>query len=153
DWRSVVDGLRPHTAPLWQSMSSAERQQFLSRLRPFWEVHRHRMALAVAEPFRALLERGAVRVVAGRVESAGAADEVVRLLVRQRGSDRLIESDAAWVINCTGPLPSNSVESNPVIGSLLVSGWLRSDELALGIDTTHSGNAIAEDGREVADLF
>ena len=73
--------------------------------------------------------------------------------MRQRGSDRLLESDASWVINCTGPLPSNSVESNPVIGSLLVSGVLRPDELSLGIETTPNGNAIAADGREVADLF
>ena len=153
DWRSVVDGLRPHTALLWRSMPLAERRQFLTRLRPFWEVHRHRMALAVAEPFRALLARGDVRLVAGRVESAQAEGEVVRLVVRQRGRDRLIEMNASWVINCTGPLPSNTVESNPVIGSLLVSGVLRPDELSLGIETTLNGNAIAADGQEVADLF
>ncbi len=55
DWRSLVDGLRPHTSLLWRSMPPHERQRFLSRLRPFWEVHRHRMAPAVAEAFRALL--------------------------------------------------------------------------------------------------
>lgn len=153
DWRSVVDGLRPHTALLWRSMPQVERRQFLSRLRPFWEVHRHRMALAIAEPFHAMLARGEVRLVTGRVESAQAEGEVVRLVVRERGSDRLIESDTSWVINCTGPLPSNRAESNPVIGSLLVSGVLRPDELALGIETTLDGNAIAGDGREVADLF
>ncbi len=153
DWRSVVDGLRPHTTRLWRSMPPAERQRFLARLRPFWEVHRHRMALAVAEPFHVLLARGDVRLVSGRVESAWAEGETVRLVVRERGSDRLIESDTSWVINCTGPLPSNSVESNPVIGSLLVSGVLRPDELSLGIETTVNGNAIAENGQEVADLF
>jgi uncharacterized NAD(P)/FAD-binding protein YdhS len=153
DWRSVVDGLRPHTTLLWRSMATAERQQFLTRLRPFWEVHRHRMALAVAEPFRAMLARGDVRLVTGRVESARVEGEVVTIVVRQRGSDRPIESDTSWVINCTGPLPSNSVESNPVIGSLLVSGVLRPDELSLGIETTPNGNAIAADGREVPDLF
>jgi uncharacterized NAD(P)/FAD-binding protein YdhS len=111
------------------------------------------MALAVAEPFRAMLARGDVRLVTGRAESAQAEGDVVRLAVRERGSDRLIESETSWVINCTGPLPSNRAESNPVIGSLLVSGVLRPDELALGIETTLNGNAIAADGREVADLF
>jgi uncharacterized NAD(P)/FAD-binding protein YdhS len=153
DWRSVVDALRPHTTPLWRSMPLAERQRFLARLRPFWEVHRHRMASAVAEPFHALLARGEVRLVAGRVESAQADNEIVRLIVRQRGSNQVIESATSWVINCTGPLPSNSVESNPVIGSLLVSGILRPDELSLGIETTRNGNAIAADGRIVRDLF
>ena len=77
----------------------------------------------------------------------------MRLVVRPRGSDRPIESDAAWVINCTGPTPSNCAESNPVIGSLLVHGWLLSDELALGIETSPEGHARDADGRIVPDLF
>jgi uncharacterized NAD(P)/FAD-binding protein YdhS len=153
DWRSVVDGLRPHTARLWRSMPTAERQRFLARLRPFWEAHRHRMALEVAEPFRTLADRGEVRVVAGRVESARAEEEFVRLFVRPRGSAQPLEWDTSWVINCTGPVPSNSVESNPVVGSLLVSGLVRPDDLLLGIESTHEGNAISAEGREVPDLF
>ncbi|MCI0467972.1 MAG: FAD/NAD(P)-binding protein, partial [Beijerinckiaceae bacterium] len=41
DWRGIIDGLRPHTARLWQAMSLSERRRFLSRLRPYWEIHRH----------------------------------------------------------------------------------------------------------------
>jgi uncharacterized NAD(P)/FAD-binding protein YdhS len=152
DWRSVVDGLRPHTALLWRSMPPDERRRFLVRLRPFWEAHRHRMARAVAGPFGELLARGDVRLIAGHVESAEAVGEGVRLVVRQRG-DRRAQADASWVINCTGPSPSNSVESNPVIGSLLVSGVVRPDPLFLGIETTPGGNPVAADGQEVADLF
>jgi uncharacterized NAD(P)/FAD-binding protein YdhS len=153
DWRGVVDGLRPHTAALWQSMSAAERRKFLTRLRPFWEVHRHRMAPAVAEAFRALLARGEVRLLAGRVESAWAEGAGVQLAVRERGRSGSTDLQAAWVINCTGPVASNSAESNPVIGSLLVAGWLRPDELGLGIETTPGGSTIAADGRAVPDLF
>jgi uncharacterized NAD(P)/FAD-binding protein YdhS len=40
-----------------------------------------------------------------------------------------------------------------VIGSLLVDGWLRLDELALGIETTPDGNARDVHELEVADLF
>src|SRR5262249_27415440 len=94
-----------------------------------------------------------VRLLAGRVEAAHAEGEGVRLVVRERGTERLTETQAAWVINCTGPLPSNQVESNPVIGSLLVSGLLRPDDLALGIETTAEGNAISADGQVVPDLF
>lgn len=151
DWRRVVDGLRPHTSRLWRLMSVAERRRFLTRLRPFWEVHRHRMALAVVEPFHQLIEQGSVRLLPGRVESATASAEGVRVSVRGRGETKAL--DVAWVINCTGPLPSNSVESNPVVGSLLVSGLLRPDEMMLGVDTTATGNAVAVDGREVPDLF
>jgi len=50
-------------------------------------------------------------------------------------------------------MPSNSVESNPVIGSLMVHGLLQADELSLGVATTATGNAIAADGQQVEDLF
>jgi uncharacterized NAD(P)/FAD-binding protein YdhS len=153
NWRSVVDGLRPFTAGLWRAMSTCERRRFLSRLRPFWEVHRHRMALPIAERFRTLLDKGEVRAVAGRVESARGSESGVRLVIRQRGSDWPTEMEADWVINCTGPMPSNSAESNPVIGSLLVHGWLMSDELALGIETSPEGHALDSTGRIVPDLF
>jgi uncharacterized NAD(P)/FAD-binding protein YdhS len=153
DWRSVVDGLRPHTAALWQAMPAVERRRFLSRLRPFWEVHRHRMALPVAERFRALLQCRQVQMIAGRVESAQAENDQVRLIVRERGTERLIALQSGWVINCTGPMPCNSPESNPVIGSLLVDGWLRLDELALGIETSPDGNALDVVGQQVPDLF
>jgi uncharacterized NAD(P)/FAD-binding protein YdhS len=153
DWRSVLDGLRPHTPALWQAMPPAERRRFLARLRPFWEVHRHRMALTVAERVHTMLAGGELSVLAGSVASARADGDGVRLVVRERGSDRLIDVRAAWVVNCTGPAASNSAESNPVIGSLLVHGWLCPDELALGIETSSDGAAMAADGRAVPDLF
>jgi hypothetical protein len=35
DWRSVIDGLRPHNARLWQAMPLSECRRNLSRLRAF----------------------------------------------------------------------------------------------------------------------
>jgi uncharacterized NAD(P)/FAD-binding protein YdhS len=94
-----------------------------------------------------------VRIVAGTVASAQADENGVRLYVRERGDDRLIEIRTAWVVNCTGPAASNSTESNPAIGSLLVHGLVRPDELALGLDTTADGNAIDTHGAVAEDLF
>jgi uncharacterized NAD(P)/FAD-binding protein YdhS len=134
-------------------MPAAQRRLFLRHLRPFWEVHRHRMAPGVAERFHALVDRGDVRVLAARVVAAQADGNHVRLFVRERYRDQPTELEAAWVINCTGPMPSNSVESNPAIGSLLVHHWLQPDELALGVETNGVGNAQDAAGREVPDLF
>ncbi len=153
DWRSVVDGLRPHTATLWRALSVTERRKFLKHLRPYWEVHRHRMAVEVAKRFDSLLVQKAARIIAGTVASAQAHEDGVRLYVRERGDDRMMEIRTAWVVNCTGPAASNSTESNPAIGSLLVHGWVRPDELALGLDTTADGNAIDIRGTVAEDLF
>lgn len=152
DWRSVIDGVRPHTAALWQAMSMVERKRFLRHLRPFWEVHRHRMALAVAGHFGAMYDCEQVSVVAGRVLSASSDGSSVQLEIgSRRGRSEQLRAD--WVINCTGPAPSNCAASNPAIGSLLVDGWLRPDELGLGIETTIDGNLVDCHGHEVPDLF
>lgn len=153
DWRAVVDGLRPHTAALWQAMSTDERQKFITRLRPFWEVHRHRMALSIGERYGELSDCDWVHLLAGRVISAQSDGNEVRLVIAERGSNRLIEIDAAWVVNCTGPAPSNSPAANPAIGSLLVDGHVRPDDLRLGIETMDNGNPISRDGQVVPDLF
>ena len=60
---------------------------------------------------------------------------------------------ASWIVNCTGPATANSAESNPAIGSLLVHGWIRPDELGLGLETTLAGNAINAAGETMPDLF
>jgi uncharacterized NAD(P)/FAD-binding protein YdhS len=134
-------------------MSIEQRRRFLPRLRPFWEVHRHRMALSIGEQFGELRDCDWVRRVAGRIVSVQAETDAVRLVVCERATERLVEINAAWVINCTGPAPSNSAASNPAIGSLLIDRWLRPDELGLGIETTPAGNAIDDMGRAVPDLF
>jgi uncharacterized NAD(P)/FAD-binding protein YdhS len=153
DWRSVVDGLRPHTARLWQHMPHAQRRRFLARLRPFWEVHRHRMAPNVAEQFDALRRQGLVRLLTGHVAMTRVEADQVWLYVRERGDERLRELAVAWVINCTGPSAANSEESNPAVGSLLVKGWVRPDALSLGLEATSDGRAIAADGAELDDLW
>jgi uncharacterized NAD(P)/FAD-binding protein YdhS len=111
------------------------------------------MALAVAEQFGAMRESREVHSIAGRLISARADNDRVYLTIDQRKTGRKIELEAAWVVNCTGPAPSNSAAANPAIGSLLVHGCLRADELRLGIETTDEGRAVGADGAAVPDLF
>lgn len=152
-WQTVIDGLRPHIALLWSKMPIAERRRFLNHLRSFWEVHRHRMPVPVAERFSALLASGEVRVLPGRVESVVADGNQLNVNVRSRTGGVRKEIACAWIVNATGPSPSNSAAANPAIGSLLIQGLLTVDELRLGVRTTSDGNAMGSDGQPVGDLF
>jgi uncharacterized NAD(P)/FAD-binding protein YdhS/predicted metal-dependent enzyme (double-stranded beta helix superfamily) len=152
DWRAVVDGLRPHTARLWQAMTDRERSKFIARLRPFWEVHRHRMAPRIAETIDQLRRNGSVLLQPGSVVAADASPAGVRIDVRPRGGDRPLSGTYHWVVNCTGPAPSNRPEASPVIGSLLVHGWVRRDRLSLGLDVNADGQTIAANGSITPDL-
>ena len=152
DWRSVVDGLRPHTAALWRALPLSERRRFLSRLRPFWEIHRHRTAPEVHARLNRLIAEGQVKIIAGRVQQAQAEGETVHLTIRRRLGGAL-EMTTAWVVNCTGPTPANRPEANPVIGSLLFQGHVRPDALNLGLETSATGAPIRADGAETPDLL
>ena len=63
DWRSVMDALRPHTELLWQELTPADKRRFLRHLRPWWEIHRHRVAPSVAAEIKAARARGALQIL------------------------------------------------------------------------------------------
>jgi uncharacterized NAD(P)/FAD-binding protein YdhS len=153
DWRSVVDGLRPYLSQIWNSFDTAQRLDFLRRLRPFWEIHRHRMAPEIAEKFVQAQNRGWLRQCVGRVNQVQAGDEHVQ--VEWRGPGRALKTPLAvnWVINCTGPGPSNTAASNPAIGSLLRAGWVRPDPLALGLDIDDTGRVFTRSHERLENLL
>jgi uncharacterized NAD(P)/FAD-binding protein YdhS len=152
-WQFVLDGLRPHISTLWAAMPITERRTFLNHLRSFWEVHRHRMPVPVAKKFFELKSSNALRIVAARVDSVAADASQLRVALRDRGTNTKTEITCGWIVNATGPSPSNSAAANPAIGSLLIQGLLQPDELNLGVRTTPDGHAIGSDGQPVRDLF
>jgi uncharacterized NAD(P)/FAD-binding protein YdhS len=152
-WQCVTDGLRPHITALWRAMPITERRRFLSHVRAFWEVHRHRMPYPVAIKFSELLSSGKVKIVSGRVDAVKADNNRLTITLRDRQSAKAVEMTSDWIVNATGPSPSNSAAANPAIGSLLIQGLLCADELNLGVCTTPAGEALAADGEPVPDLF
>lgn len=153
DWRSIVDGLRPHLSRIWNSFDSQQRQDFLRRLRPFWEVHRHRMAPEIAQKFIQAQSRGWLRQRVGRVSRVNVVNDEIQ--VEWRGTDRAPTTPMTveWVINCTGPGPSNTAVSNPAIGSLLRAGWVRPDPLALGLDIDETGRVFTRSNERLDNLL
>ncbi len=47
-WRTVIDAVRPHAQTLWAELSPADKARFVRHVRPWWDIHRHRMAPPVA---------------------------------------------------------------------------------------------------------
>ncbi len=82
DWRSVIDGLRPHTRRLWQSMSAEQRRRFLRHARPYWDVHRHRMAPQIEQQLGELRNENRLEIIVGRIKSAAQSSGELRLRSR-----------------------------------------------------------------------
>lgn len=145
DWRAVVDALRPATARIWRALPMAERRRFLRHVRPYWEVHRHRLAPEVDACLRAARASGRLTVRAGRILALDADGHGVRLTVRNRGGivDRI---DAGWLINCSGPQADYARVRDPLVRRLLDRGIVHPDPLGLGLEVDDSLALVGPEG-------
>lgn len=145
-WRNAVDELRPFTQDIWRAASEAERSRFLRHLRPWWDVHRHRIAPPVAERLDAMRREGRLEPRAAKVMTCRPQGDRIAVDLRARGSDRQETLTVARVVNCTGPLGDLTRASDPLLRNLAERGDLRPDGLAIGIDVDRQCRVIAADG-------
>ncbi|WP_448203477.1 FAD/NAD(P)-binding protein [Azospirillum sp. sgz302134] len=154
DWRSAFDALRPYHHLIWKHLPMDERRRFLRHARPYWEVHRHRIAPEVAARLAALRESGRLTIRAGRLRALELTTQGIAATVQARGAD-----GAAWtrtmgsVINATGTECDFGRIRHPLVRSLLQRGLARPDPLRLGLDVTEDGALVGEDGAVSDRLF
>src|SRR5690606_19182523 len=67
DWRSVIDGLRPHTQHIWAGLSPSQKASFLRHFRPWWDVHRHRMAPEIFDRIAAARHSGQLQLLSAQL--------------------------------------------------------------------------------------
>ena len=136
DWRPVIDTLRPFTQDVWQAMSLQDRAGFLRHLRPWWDVHRHRMPGPVADRIDAARERGQLCIHPGRIRAFRMDDGMVDVVYRPRGTEMVATLPAARVVNCSGAGADYDRITDPLVRMLLREGIARPDPLRLGLDVT-----------------
>jgi len=139
DWRAVVDSVRPFSHALWQGFSWEERGRFMRHVRPFWDVHRHRIAPQVAAEIDHLALNGRLKFYAGRLQSLRETPSGAEAVFRKRGTEDLVTLNVAKVINCTGPRTDYSKYQHPLYINLLARGLIDHDPLALGLNATPEG--------------
>ncbi|HMI32355.1 MAG TPA: FAD/NAD(P)-binding protein [Candidatus Limnocylindrales bacterium] len=152
-WRSVVDSIRPKTRSIWGSWPDEERRRFLRHARPYWEVHRHRMAPENARTIDALLRAGRLEIMAGRIAGVKETGSAIEVRVARRGSQRPETLTAARVVNCTGPGMDYGASSDELVRDLLARGLALPGPLGLGFDASPDGALIGSDGRPSTALF
>ncbi len=153
DWRSVVDGLRPHTQDLWRRLSLEERRRFLRHLRPWWDIHRHRMAPNVAHELQAAIDRNQLIVRAGRLQEMTAGTTTATCRIRRRGGDTEETFRVSRVINCSGPQTNYAHNRDPLIKDMLARGFVRTDPLGVGLDASEQGALLSSRGTASSRLF
>ena len=149
-WREVMEGLRPITAELWTNADLPTRRRIVRHLRPFWDVHRHRLATVIGDAMDRLRAESRLTVVTGRVRAITADEHGVRLDWRARRGEAPALT-APWLIDCTGP--GHAADADALTAPLIAAGRARLDPLRLGLDLDPLGRVLGRDGRPDPTLF
>jgi uncharacterized NAD(P)/FAD-binding protein YdhS len=153
EWRSVVDAMRSYTTPIWSAWPDVERRRFTRHARPYWEVHRHRMAPENAETIAKIHRLGRLRVLAARIAGVVETPDGLEIALRHRGGSRQETIRAAKLVNCTGPGMDFRRSRDPLVMDLLARGLVRPGPLGMGFDAGPGGALIGTDGRPSTSLF
>jgi uncharacterized NAD(P)/FAD-binding protein YdhS len=140
-WRAAVDSLRPHSHALWQALDADEHRRFLRHARPWWDVHRHRIAPEVGATVARLVGEGRLEILAGRIVSADGKADAVDVQYRRRGSASVQSLRAAYAFNCTGPLHSITHTKDSLLRSLLDAREVSPDHLGIGVKVSGTCSA------------
>jgi uncharacterized NAD(P)/FAD-binding protein YdhS len=148
DWRAAVDEMRPFTQGLWRAMDVEDRARFLRHLRPWWDVHRHRIAPHVSARLKALQEEGRLEIVAGRLTAVEPDGDgaCATVCYRPRGTEAERSLSVVRIVNGTGPQGDLTRSQEPLLKALYRRGQLRPDPLRIGLDVDQESRAIAADG-------
>ena len=151
DWRSIIDAFRPFTQQIWQSLPLKERRRFLRHVRPYWEVHRHRLAPEIDALLASELRSGQVQIHAGTATAYSENADGVEITYHDRLSGKSASLFVDRVLNCTGPETDCRKVSNPLMKNLLSQKLCRPDPLFLGLEVSEKGALI--DGQGVVSDF
>ncbi len=138
---------------MWLSASDDQRDRFLRHLRPWWDVHRHRLAPAVAATIEAMIARGQLTIVGGKPSAYVPSGNGVAVTYRPRGADAETTLHVRRIVNCTGPQGDLARSREPVLRSLIESGHARPDPARLGLDVDAQSRLVGADGVAHPRLF
>ncbi|WP_241630339.1 FAD/NAD(P)-binding protein [Rosenbergiella nectarea] len=151
-WQLVLDDVRRKGQVIWQQLSTTEQRRFSRHLRPWWDVHRYRLAPQVAAVVDDLLATGQLQINAARLLSVRGVSEQLELTLglRQGGLTKLLVDK---VILTTGPAHQQLIASQPLLTSLQSQGLITADPLGLGIAVNPQSQTLSPTGVTQPNLF
>jgi uncharacterized NAD(P)/FAD-binding protein YdhS len=135
-WRAAVDSLRPHSHTLWQALDDGQQRRFIRHARPWWDVHRHRIAPEVAARIARLIGEGRLEIVSGRIVSMREDEDALKVEIARRGASAPSGGEPqsfALAVNCTGPLGNIASSGDKVLQDLFKAGLAQPDGLGMGL--------------------
>ncbi len=152
-WQIAVDELRPHVQRLWIRSTAEERRRFLRHLRPWWDVHRHRIAPEIHARLDAMRAEGRLQTAAGRIVSLTPEAGGATVRWKPRGGTGEHSARVRRIMNCTGPAGDIARFGPALIRGLFADGSARPDPLRMGVDVDPRCRALGADGTPTPGLY
>jgi len=141
-WHGVIDQVRAQGQALWQVLPLVERQRIVRHLRPFWDVHRFRVAPQVEVALDAAIAEGRLEILAGSVAASRIEADAIHCTLRLRRGPTPVEKTYDAVVVTTGPGHGGILGSQPFLAELSHNGYLELDPTGLGLFCTRNSEAI-----------
>jgi uncharacterized NAD(P)/FAD-binding protein YdhS len=152
-WHAVIDAVRGQGRVIWQNLPVAERKKIVRHLRPFWDVHRFRIAPQVEQAIIDATQRGQLETLSASIAVVSYHDSRIRTALKlAKGRGTLIRDFDAVVVT-TGPAHGGILHSQPFLELLADEGVITSDPARLGIACDENSQAIDKSGLAVPGLF
>ena len=153
-WQATIDRVRDQGQAIWANLDAGERARLLRHLRPFWDVHRFRVAPQVEEVLdRTVWRRGRLTYAAARVVRATDAADGIVVEYRPRGHAGTVAERFDHVVITTGPAHDGVLRTNPVLSALASDNLLCPDPFGLGLRVADWCRAVDAGGEPSETLF
>jgi uncharacterized NAD(P)/FAD-binding protein YdhS len=153
-WHAVFDRLRAQGGEIWRALTVAERRRVVRYLRPYWDVHRFRIAPQVEAVIEQQITAGSLSFRAASIASVSTTrtgDILVGL--RKRRAAAVDEERFDAVVVTTGPGHGAILDSQPFLSGLSAAGLVRADPVGLGLDVSLESRAIGRGDKPTATLY
>jgi uncharacterized NAD(P)/FAD-binding protein YdhS len=140
EWRTLLDALRSETQAIWGSLSDIEKRRFMRHVRPYWDIHRHRIPRESHQVLRDLISSGRLAVHKRRFVAMKQGERGFVVESTYRGARCYNEFDA--VFDCRGLWTDLLKSGSPLVQSIVEQGLGRVDSVRLGFACDQTGRLI-----------
>ncbi|MGV3550634.1 FAD/NAD(P)-binding protein [Rhizobium sp.] len=152
-WHAVIDAARGQGREIWSNLPIAERIRLVRHLRPFWDVHRFRIAPQVEQALDQATESDRLETLAGSIAAVSYHGGRIRAAIKLARSGGTIIRDFDAVVVTTGPAHNAIIDSQDYLADLAARGLAVMDPTRLGIWCDEHSRLLDHEGWPVPGLY
>lgn len=152
-WHAVLDAVRAQGQSIWEALPVEERRRIARLARPYWDVHRFRIAPQVEDVLDGAVEAGRLSIRAASLRRASAMDDGFEVVLRERGRTEEKRTIVDAIVVTTGPAHGGILASQPFLARLQAEDLLTGCRTGLGIACDRRAVATGRDSQPVDGLY